>query len=61
MAFRIIIDGKEVFASPVLEGGRSEHFEVDLSEAGKVELIVDNGGDDNAVDWGYWFDPILSR
>lgn len=61
VAFRIIIDGKEVFASPVLEGGQSEHFEVDLSEAGKVELIVDNGGDDNAVDWGYWFDPILSR
>ncbi len=61
VAFRIVVDGKEVFASPVLEGGQSEHFEVDLSEAGKVELIVDNGGDDNAVDWGYWFDPILSR
>lgn len=61
VAFRIVVDGKEVFASPVLEGGQSEHFEVGLSEAGKVELIVDNGGDDNAVDWGYWFDPILSR
>lgn len=61
VVFRILADGKQVFASPKVEPGKSHFYEIDLTGVGRLELTVGNAGDDNAVDWGYWLDPVLTR
>lgn len=61
VAFRITADGKEVFQSPTVEPGITHTYEIDLRGVSELTLEVTNGGDGEAADWGYWFDPILSR
>lgn len=61
VVFRIKADGKEVFKTPTVEPGVTHAYEVDLADVEKLELLVDDAGDGPAVDWGYWFDPVLSR
>lgn len=59
--FRIKTNGKEVFKTSVVEPGASHSYEIDLTGITKLELLVEDGGDGKARDWGYWFDPELLR
>ena len=61
VAFCISADGKEVFRSPIVEPGITHAYKIDISGVSELTLEVTNGGDGEAADWGYWFDPVLSR
>lgn len=59
--FGVLVDGKEVFRSKRIEGGRIERFEIDLSLAKRLELRAEDGGDGKASDWGLWLGVELAR
>lgn len=61
VVFVVIADGREVFRSSRLEGGRIERFEVDLSGVERLELRTEDGGDGKAADWGLWLGVELGR
>lgn len=61
VVFVVLVDGKEVFRSKRIEGGRIERFEIDLSLAKRLELRTEDGGDGKASDWGLWLGVELGR
>lgn len=61
VVFVVIAEGREVFRSSRLEGGRIERFEIDLSGVGRLELRTEDGGDGKASDWGLWLGLELER
>jgi len=61
VVFVVLVDGKEVFRSKRIEGGRIERFEIDLSLAKRLELRTEDGGDGKASDWGLWLGVELAR
>lgn len=61
VVFVVIADGREVFRSNRLQGGRIERFEVDLSQVERLELRTEDGGDGKSSDWGLWLGVELGR
>lgn len=58
--FVILADGRELWRSPLVKGSKTLPFKVDVSGAKELELRVEDGGDGNRSDWGFWFDPTLT-
>jgi hypothetical protein len=61
VVFVIKTDGKEAFRSPVIRGSSKAAYEVDLSGAKSLELIVEKATDRNGNNWALWLDPTLFR
>jgi hypothetical protein len=62
--FRVIVDGEERYASPLLRPGAGPWpIWVDLRGGRILELATDDAGDGNRCDHGLWIDPrlLLSR
>ncbi len=60
--FRVLLDGREAFASAVLRGGEpSLPFHVDLAGAKELALVVDATDDGFAGDRADWLGLVLSR
>jgi hypothetical protein len=61
VVFVVFVDGKEVFRSKRIEGGRIERFEIDVTGTARLELRTEDGGDGKASDWGLWLGAELGR
>ena len=59
--FVVRVDGKEVWRSQRVTGGKRLKFDVDVVEAEELELVVENAGDGNGADWGMWLGVGLER
>ena len=55
--FRVLVDGSEKFASPILRGGNPPvHVSVDLTGTKKLELVVDYADRADVLDHADWLD-----
>ena len=61
VVFVVRADGKELFRSSLIKDHRLHDLDVDLSGAGTLELVTENGGDGASGDWGVWIEPRLER
>ncbi|PSL06928.1 alpha-galactosidase-like protein [Haloactinopolyspora alba] len=53
--FRVLADGAEIFASPVLtQSDDARWVDLDVTGVDRLELVVDDGGDGIAQDHGDW-------
>ena len=60
--FRVLVDGNEKFASPILRGGNPPvHVTVDLTGAKKLELLVDYADRADVLDHADWLDARLVK
>jgi len=59
--FVIFADGKQVWRSKKLTGGRLQSYSVDLTGVKEIELRVEDAGDGPGSDWGFWLNPMLER
>jgi endo-alpha-N-acetylgalactosaminidase len=60
--FRVLVDGSEKFASPILRGGNPPvHVSVDLAGAKKLELVVDYADRADVLDHADWLDARLVK
>ncbi len=60
--FRVLVDGQERFASPILRGGDAPlPVSVDLRGAKKLELLVDYADRADVLDHADWLDARLTR
>lgn len=60
VGFRVLVDGQERARAAVLEGGSPARLVVDgLEGARRLELLADDGGDDDAGDRAAWVDGVL--
>ncbi|MEN6308560.1 MAG: NPCBM/NEW2 domain-containing protein [Anaerohalosphaeraceae bacterium] len=59
--FVILTDGKEVFRSNTVREHHVQQAEIDVTGAGLLELVVEDGGDGANMDWGVWLEPVLKR
>jgi len=56
----VLVDGKSRADARVTEDGSAAELRVDgLSEARRLELLVTDGGDDDAGDRAAWADGVL--
>jgi hypothetical protein len=61
VVFRVLVDGQERFASPVLRGGDAPlPVSVDLRGAKKLELLVDYADRADVLDHANWLDARLT-
>jgi hypothetical protein len=51
----------EIFRSRVLIPGKTQAFDIDVSDVQDIVLITEDGGDGKASDWGVWLAPELMR
>ena len=61
VVFVVRADDKEVFRSRVVQPGKTESYEIDLTGVKKLILSTEDAGDGKAADWGLWLAPELSR
>jgi len=61
VVFVIRGDGKELFRSPTIRDHRVREVTIVVADVDVLELLVENGGDGNAGDWGVWLSPGLAR
>jgi hypothetical protein len=61
VVFVIRGDGQELYRSPSLGPSMSERFRVQLAGIQQLELLTEDAGDGNSVDWGMWADAMLVR
>ena len=54
-------DDKELFRSALISDHQLRQLEVSVTGVQRLELIVEDGGNDNGSDWGIWLDPTLER
>jgi hypothetical protein len=59
--FIVKADGKELFRSPLIKGSAHANYDVDLTGAKTLELLVEGGPDGKSNDWGLWLEPTLQR
>lgn len=59
--FRVLLDGRQLVETPVLEGGSSVPVKVPVEGGRRLEIRVDDGGDGNSSDWGIIANGMLSR
>ena len=61
MRFRVLVDGQEKFASPILRGGDPPvPVSVDLTGAKKLELVVDYADRADVLDHADWLDARIT-
>ncbi|QJE94356.1 NPCBM/NEW2 domain-containing protein [Luteolibacter luteus] len=59
--FKLIGDGKELWASGILKGGRpAVKCEADLSGVRSLQLVVTDGGNGTDSDHANWLTPVIS-
>ena len=56
----ISVDGEERWRSGGVKGDVVAEFDVDVTDAVEVALVVETMGDAGG-DWGLWLEPELSR
>ena len=61
VVFVIKTDGKEAFRSPIIRGSAKASYEINLARVKKLELIVEQAGNQNGNNWALWLDPMLFR
>ncbi len=61
VVFVVKVDGKERWRSRLVKSSQQERCDVDLRGGTRLELVVEEGGDDFHQDHGFWFAPTLSR
>ena len=61
VVFVIKTDGREVFRSAVIHGGEHPSYDVDVTGAKILELIVEQAVAQNGGNWALWVDPTLTR
>lgn len=61
VVFIIKADGRELWRSRKVDADSIERYEVSVSGAAELELVVEDGGDSNHGDWALWLDPALTR
>jgi hypothetical protein len=61
VVFVIKGDGKELWRSALVTKPQPIHYDVNVSGVQVLDLIVEDGGNGNASDWGVWLEPRLSR
>jgi hypothetical protein len=54
-------DGKTLWQSPILKGGKAVPFNVSIEGVQTLTLKFSDAGDTNRSDWGVWLEPVLSR
>jgi endo-alpha-N-acetylgalactosaminidase len=60
--FRVLIDGKEKFASPIIRGGDTPlPVSVDVTGAKELELLVDYADRADVLDHADWLNARLIR
>jgi hypothetical protein len=60
VVFRVLVDGHERFASPILRGGDAPvPVSVDVRGAKKLELMVDYADRGDVLDHADWLDARL--
>lgn len=59
--FIVKADGEECWRSGVLRQGMRQDCGLDLSNCRSLELIVEDGEDNNHSDHAYWIAPVLSK
>ncbi|MBX3111411.1 MAG: NPCBM/NEW2 domain-containing protein [Fimbriimonadaceae bacterium] len=60
VTFKVVLDGKEVAATPVMsKGDQPARVTVPLKGAKKMLLLVDDGGDGIDYDHGDWLEPVV--
>jgi endo-alpha-N-acetylgalactosaminidase len=58
--FRVLVDGKEKFTSPIVRGGDSPlPVSVDVTGAEKLELVVDYADRGDVLDHADWLNARL--
>ena len=58
--FRVLVDGKEKFASPIVRGGDPPlPISVDIADAQKLELVVDYADRGDVLDHADWLNARL--
>jgi hypothetical protein len=61
IVFVIKTDGKEVFRSSIIRGSEQVRYDIDVTGAKTLELLVDKAYEKNGGNWGLWLDPTLFR
>jgi hypothetical protein len=61
VVFVIKADGKEVWRSSVIRQTAKATYELDVTGAKTLELIVEQAADRNGGNWALWLDPTLLR
>lgn len=61
VVFVIKADGKEVFRSAVIRGSSKASYDLNVSGAKSLDLIVEKASDRNGNNWALWLDPTLFR
>lgn len=59
--FEVLVDGKSLFTSKVLEYGQSVNVDVPVKGGRELEIRVTDGGDGIGSDWGVIGNPVLTR
>lgn len=59
--FVIKADGKELFRSAVIHGSEHPCYDLDVTDAKVLELVVEKAQKQNGGNWGLWLDPTLVR
>jgi hypothetical protein len=59
--FKIIGDGRELWGKRGVTEGSAADYAIDLTGVQQLTLIVTDGGNGAASDWGVWIEPTLSR
>jgi hypothetical protein len=58
--FRVLVDGREKFASPIVRGGDAPlPISVDVTDAQKLELVVDYADRAEVLDHANWLNARL--
>ena len=61
VVFVIKVDAKEVFRSSAIRGRELVRYDINLTGAKTLELLVNKANDGNGANWGLWLDPVLMR
>jgi hypothetical protein len=61
VVFVVKTDDKEIFRSAVIRGSSKARYDLNVSGAKSLELIVEKATDRNGNNWALWLDPILHR
>ena len=60
--FRVLVDGQERFASPIIRGGNPPvPVSVDVAGAKKLELVVDYADRADVLDHADWLNARLTK
>ena len=61
VVFEIKGDGKTLWKSKTIKGGKAVNFSVKVDGVNSLELIVGPTNDGASSDWGLWLEPTITR